>query len=341
VLGNRDIAELLARAGEEAEGHVRRALRRASRAALSWPVEAATLVDDDRLTSLPRVGPYIGRRIREWLDADAPVPEPPPLRRDFLTLSEARATLAAKPEWTQALRGDLQVHTVWSDGTGTIEEMAEAAIRRGHEYIAITDHTRTLRIAGGLDEDRLAAQGDEIAAVNARLGGRFRLLRAAEMNLAPDGTGDMPRPALARLDVVLGAFHSALRRRDDQTARYVAALENPDVHVLAHPRGRIYDFRAGLEADWARVFAVAAEHDKAVEIDAYPDRQDLDVERLRLAAAAGVRISIGSDAHHPDQLGAIDFGLAAACRAGIAPDRIVNFLPADDLVAWAAGVHAG
>jgi len=338
VLRNRDIAEFLARAGEEAEGHVRRALRRASRAALSWPVEAATLVDGDRLTTLARVGPYIARRIRDWLEADVPVPERPPLRSDFLTLSEARATLAANPEWTRALRGDLQVHTVWSDGTGTIEEMAEAAIARGHEYIAITDHTRTLRIAGGLDADRLAAQGEEIDAANARLGGRLRLLRAAEMNLAPDGSGDMPPAALARLDIVLGAFHSALRRRDDQTARYVAALENPDVHVLAHPRGRIYDFRAGLAADWARVFAVAAARDKAIEIDAYPDRQDLDVERLRLAAAAGVRISIGSDAHHADQLGAIDLGVAAACRAGIAPERILNFLPAADLVAWAAGV---
>src|SRR5207248_6749559 len=127
----------------------------------------------------------------------------------------------------------------------------------------------------GLDEDRLAAQGQEIDAVNARLDGRLRLLRAAEMNLAPDGTGDMPHEALDRLDLVLGAFHSALRRRDDQTARYLAALENPAVHVLAHPRGRIYDFRAGLAADWARVFAAAAALDKAVEVDAYPDRQAL------------------------------------------------------------------
>lgn len=141
---------------------------------------------------------------------------------------------------------------------------------------------------------------------------------------------------LAALDVVLGAFHLRLRLTDDQTERYVAALRNPDINVLAHPRGRIFNFRAGLSAEWRRVFDVAAEEeDRAVEIDAYPDRQDLDVELLRVARDAGVRISIGSDAHAPYQLAYVTLGLAAALAAGIERGRILNFMPRDELVAWA------
>src|SRR5256885_17045319 len=111
----------------------------------------------------------------------------------------------------------------------------------------------------------------------------------------------MPAAALAALDVVLGCFHSALRKKEDQTERYVRALRNPTVHILGHPRGRIYNFRLGLTADWPRVFGVAAELDKAVEIDAYPDRQDLSLDLLRLAKPAGCRISMGTDAHGPDR----------------------------------------
>jgi histidinol phosphatase-like PHP family hydrolase len=107
--------------------------------------------------------------------------------------------------------------------------------------------------------------------------------------------------------------------------------------VLAHPRGRIFNFRLGLRADWARVFERARERDRAIEIDAYPDRQDIDLELLRLAREIGTRISIGSDAHATDQLAALDFGIAAARLAGIAPDRIVNCLSADELIAWTSG----
>jgi histidinol phosphatase-like PHP family hydrolase len=143
--------------------------------------------------------------------------------------------------------------------------------------------------------------------------------------------------ALAGLDLVLGAFHSALRRQDDQTARYLAAVRNPDIDVLAHPRGRIYNFRAGLCADWAQVFDAAAVADKAVEIDAYVDRQDLNVELLEAARRAGVRISIGSDAHHPRELAMIEFGVAAAVAAGVPPTRIVNLQPVESVLAWRWG----
>jgi histidinol phosphatase-like PHP family hydrolase len=133
----------------------------------------------------------------------------------------------------------------------------------------------------------------------------------------------------------LGAFHSALRKTDDQTNRYIAALKLRGLNILGHPRGRIYNYRLGLQADWIRVFETAAKLDKAVEIDCYPDRQDLDGERLKLARKAGVRISLGTDAHHPWQLEFIRFGLAAAIRAKIPKDRIINFMDRDKLLSWA------
>ncbi len=125
------------------------------------------------------------------------------------------------------------------------------------------------------------------------------MFRSIEMNLSPRGEGDMSPESLLALDLVLGSFHSALRTTEDQTERYLAALRNAHVHILGHPRGRIYNFRIGLNADWPRVFAETARLDKAVEMDCYPDRQDLNVELLKLARNHGTRISLGTDAHHP------------------------------------------
>jgi histidinol phosphatase-like PHP family hydrolase len=221
--------------------------------------------------------------------------------------------------------------------------MAKAAEQRRYQYIAITDHSQGLKIAGGINKEELAEQGQEIEEVNATLAGdrkKVRILRSIELNLNPKGQGDLPEECLEPLDLVLGAFHSALRRDDDQTERYLAALHHPAVHILGHPRGRIYNYRSGLKADWSKVFATAAELDKAVEIDAYPDRQDLSAELLTVAAKAGCRISLGTDAHHPWQLEFIPLGLAQACLGGIKRERILNFMERDDLVAWAAAVRA-
>ena len=217
-----------------------------------------------------------------------------------------------------------------TDGSSTIEEMAGAATALGRERIAITDHSKTLRITNGMDEARLLAQGEHIAVVNAD-GSDPAVLRGIEMDLSPEGAGDMDPSALARLDIVLGAFHSKLRLRDDQTERYFRALENPDVQVLAHPRGRIYNFRAGLSCDWERVARHAVETGTALEIDAYPDRQDLDVERLRIVAAEGAWVSIGTDAHTPDELVFLEIGIASAILAGIPRERVLNVLSARGL----------
>jgi histidinol phosphatase-like PHP family hydrolase len=152
------------------------------------------------------------------------------------------------------------------------------------------------------------------------------------VSLNPAGEVDMDALSLGELGVVLGCFHSSLRKKDDQTDRYVAALRNPAIQILGHPRGRIYNFRLGLSADWARVFAVAAELDKAVEIDSYPDRQDMSIDLIGLARKSGCRISIGTDSHGPSQLEFIEFAVAAALKAKIDPNRILNFIGREEVV---------
>jgi histidinol phosphatase-like PHP family hydrolase len=343
MLGNDALSLLLATQAENERDHRRRALQRASRAAMFWTEEASDLADAGRpLTELPAVGPWVAERITALLEDPPPSVEPDELRRDFLTVARARDVLGEHPGWTDGIRGDLQMHTTHSDGTLAVAEMSDAASAYGYEYVAITDHSKSLAIAGGMDEDELAAEGEEIDAINRNAenaNGWPRLLKGIEMDVFEDGFGDMDPAALRRLDIVLGAFHTKLREKEDRTGRYLAALRNPDVHVLAHPRTRKYGRRRGLAADWPAVFAEAARLDKALEIDASPDRQDLNVELLRLAAPSGARVSIGTDAHHPAELAFVDLGLAAAALAGVPRERILNFAPVEDVLAWTASLR--
>jgi histidinol phosphatase-like PHP family hydrolase len=340
-LCNSAIAELLAIAAETAKMPLQKALRRASRKAFMWEEEAAQIIAQGRsLQELPGVGTSLDRIIRGWLENPPTVPSPPPIRTAFLSVPETRSILGKRARIS--VKGDLQMHTEWSDGSGTVEDMARAAFGRGYEYIAITDHSKGLKIAGGINETQLQRQAEEIEEVNAKLqreGLTLRVLRSIELNLDLQGRGDMESEALQRLDLVLGCFHSALRKNDDQTARYIAALRNPDIQILGHPRGRIYNYRLGLSADWPRVFGVAAELDKAVEIDGYPDRQDLSLDLVKMAAKAGCRISLVTDAHDPLQLRFMDYALASAIKAGVRKDRILNFMNAKELTDWSAAVR--
>ena len=206
-----------------------------------------------------------------------------------------------------------------------------------------TVDSKGLKIAGGINEEQLRQQAAEIATVNdvsKRAGRRVRVLQSVQLNLDPQGRGDMDETALSRLDLVLGCFHSALRRKEDQTERYLAALRNPTIQILGHPRGRMYNYRVGLKADWPRVCDLAAELDKAVEIDAYPDRQDLSIDLVRLAKKAGCRISLGTDSHGPSQLAFIEFGLTSALAGGIKRERILNFMPREELLNWVERARA-
>lgn len=344
MLSNTDIAELLVRHAERESGILSRAFRRAARSAFLWPEEVAELAAHNRsLTELRAVGPFIERQIRRWLDKSRRANnKPPAIRKDFISLAEARQLLAGRQAWAKNLRSDLQMHTRWSDGSDTIAEMAEAASERSYEYIAITDHSKGLKIAGGINERDLEKQGAEIAKLNASLrksGRSLVVLRSLEMNLNRSGEGDMSPESLSALDPVLGSFHSSLRILEDQTDRYLAALRNPHVQILGHPRGRIYNFRIGLRADWPRVFAEATRLDRALEVDCYPDRQDLNVRLLKIAREHGTRISLGTDAHHPWQLEFIELGLAAVPQAKLPPQRIVNFMPLVDLKNWIESVR--
>jgi histidinol phosphatase-like PHP family hydrolase len=337
---NLDIGELLAQAAEHAKQPLQRAFRRAARRGLMWPEEAEDILNDGRsLTELPAIGPYLNKQILNWLehppDLDWAIPE---IRRNFLTIAETKAMRSREQERFAGICGDLQMHTTWSDGSGSIQDMAEAAVALGYSYLAITDHSKGLKIAGGINEEQLAQQAEEISEVNDRIKS-VRVLPSIELNLSPTGAGDMDDLALQGLDLVVGCFHSALRRKEDQTERYLNTLRNPSIHILGHPRGRIYHFRPGLTADWARGFALAADFDKAVEIDCYPDRQDLSIDLLEIARKEGCRISMGTDAHGPLQLSFMELGIAASIRARLDPERILNRMPTDQLLEWAATVR--
>jgi histidinol phosphatase-like PHP family hydrolase len=340
-LDNAALSELLFRAAADEHDHRRRALERASKAAWSWNVEAAGVLAAGRsLTELPSVGPWVAAKLEDWLGSQPEVPDPDETRRGFVTYAWVRRVLDPDPSWETLPHGDLQTHSTNSDGKLPLEDMADAARARGRAFVAATDHSKSLTIARGQDEEQLLAQAARIDALNESLaagGEGFRVLRSIEMDVFDDGVGDMDPVALRSLDLVLGAFHSKLRIADDQTERYVATLRNPSIHVLAHPRARMFGRRAGIRADWRRVFAEAAATGTALEIDANARRQDLDLASVELAVAEGVRwYSIGSDAHDAGELDFLPIGLAIARAAGVPRERILNYRSAEQVIGWAA-----
>jgi histidinol phosphatase-like PHP family hydrolase len=239
-------------------------------------------------------------------------------------LHDKRCQIEARPTGRRPLSVSIETATI------------EAAVQGAANKMERLRSTRFGRSLGGRPSNRKATHWGLIQSLHRET---LSLLRSIELNLNPAGNGDMDADAVSRLDVVLGCFHSALRKKEDQTERYLAALRNPTLQILGHPRGRIYNFRLGLSCDWRRVFDLAADLDKAVEIDAYPDRQDLSGDLVRLAAKAGCRISIGTDSHGPSQLRFIEFGLASALSAGIERDRILNFMNAEELLRWVTSVR--
>jgi histidinol phosphatase-like PHP family hydrolase len=338
LLTNGDLGELLSGAAREEKDHRRRALERASRASRLWPEEAAEVAASGRpLTELRAVGPWVAERIEIWLETPPAIPEPDERRRGFLTYAEVRRTLDADPAWESSPCADLQMHTTWSDGTLPLEEMVDSARTLGRPFVAVTDHSEALAIANGMTADELAEQGRVIDAMNRGFeqdGETFRVLRSMEVDLFPDGSIDM-EGELAGLDLVLGAFHSELRVKEDQTERYLGALRQPRLHVLAHPKARMYGRRVGLLADWRRVFAEAAMQGKALELDATVWRQDLNVELATLAREEGVQwFTIGSDAHAARELELLPFGMAIAALAGIPRERILNYRPLEFVRRW-------
>lgn len=237
------------------------------------------------------------------------------------------------------LRGDLQMHTTWSDGAGDVMSMARAAIALGYEYILITDHTAGLGVVNGLTPERIAQQRKEIDRVNAQLkkeGIKFRVLQGAEVEVKSDGSLDLPDDVLAQLDLVQVSVHTALTQpREKITARAIRALQNPHVDILGHPSGRLINEREGADYDWEALFRAALECNVALEINADPSRLDLNDVLARRAVELGCKISISTDAHSPDGLRNMILGVTVARRAWVTPSSVINTWPLTKLLKWA------
>lgn len=231
-----------------------------------------------------------------------------------------------------SLKGDLQVHSNNTDGTATIEEMALAAKQFGLDYIALTDHTKSLTVAGGLDEEELLDQAHKIAEINDRLD-NIRVLASAEVNIRKDGSLDIASNVLDKLDVVGAAIHSHFGLSiQEQTARLVNAAKNPSVDIIFHPTGRLINKRDGYPVDIAMLTDVAKDTKTALEIDAHYDRLDLKDEYVRMAVKKGVKLTIDSDAHHPIHYAFLQFGIGQARRGWATAVDVLNTLSTDDFI---------
>jgi DNA polymerase (family 10) len=231
------------------------------------------------------------------------------------------------------IRGDLHVHTTWSDGKASVLEMATAARDLGYEYLAICDHTPNVRVVPGLDADDLRRQGEEIAAVNEELA-PFRVLRGTEVDIRADGTLDLPDDVLAELDWVQLSLHAGQRQqREELTRKVTEAMRHPAVRALSHPKGRIINHRPPNALDLERTFEVARETGVALETNGLPDRLDLSGQEIRLAIEAGVPIVVSTDAHSVRGLGNMRLAVHTARRGWATAADVVNTRPLADVLA--------
>lgn len=259
---------------------------------------------------------------------------PPELREVSGEVEAAKAGKLPHLVEHEDIKGDLHVHTDWSDGAGSIEQMAEAAIALGYEYLAITDHTQSLRIANGLTPERLADQVKAVRRLQDRLGKRLTLLAGTEVDIKADGSLDLPGTALKELDIIVGSVHSRFRmEKSEMTERVVKAIESGWIDVLGHPTGRIIGARDPYELDFDRVLEAARESSVALEVNCFPDRLDLRDSHCRLARDAKVKVALGTDAHRSEQLGYIRLGVITARRGWMEKGDVLNTLTSKELMA--------
>jgi DNA polymerase (family X) len=231
-----------------------------------------------------------------------------------------------------AIRGDLHMHTTWSDGKNSVLEMAEAAIALGYEYIAICDHTRSVRVVPGLDGDDVRRQGEEVAAANERLA-PFRVLRGIECDILNDGSLDLPDDVLSELDWVQASIHAGQRQsRDQLTKRTLAAVAHPAVRSISHPQGRILNHRPPNAVDLDVVYEACVATRTAVETNGLPDRIDLSAEHVRDAVRAGVAITCSTDAHSVRSLQYMRLSVATARRAWCTAADVLNTRPLQEFL---------
>jgi len=254
-------------------------------------------------------------------------PPPPEMREDAGEIEAALDGALPVPVAVDDIRGDLHVHSAYSDGSASIEDMARAAKARGYRYLGIGDHSKGRGVANGLDEKRLARQIREVRRLNERLKG-FRVLIGTEVDIRRDGSLDFDDATLAQLDFAVASVHSAFNIGGDaMTERIIAAMRNPYVDILGHPTGRLIGRRDPYDLDIERVIQAAAELGVALEINAFPDRLDLKDVHARRAVEVGADIAINTDSHDPDHLALVEYGVATARRGWVEKKHVLNARP--------------
>ena len=256
----------------------------------------------------------------------------PEMREDEGEIELAQHYMLPKLIGYNDIKGDLQMHTKWSDGNNTIEEMAIAAKKIGHDYICITDHTGKLAIAHALDEKRITEQRKEIEKVNKKLKG-ITVLQGVEVNITDDGSLDMPDKVLKQLEIVVASIHSGFKNPKEKiTKRMIKAMENENVDIIAHPTGRLITKRESYDIDLDAVFDAAKKTGTVMEINSYPERMDLRDAHVRAAVKAGVKLVISTDAHNTDQLRFIKLGIGTARRGWAIKSDVINTRGLKDMI---------
>jgi DNA polymerase (family 10) len=262
---------------------------------------------------------------------------PPEMREDR---GEIRAALDGElPDLIveEDIRGELHAHSDWSDGQASMMEMAEGAIRRGLSYLVISDHSRSLGVANGLSIERLRDQKIAIDELQDKLGGRIRLLHGTEVEILADGSLDFPDKVLEELDFVIASVHSSLRQTREQiTDRFLTAIRNPHVDLIGHLSGRLIGRREPSDLDVERILRTAAEYKVGLEINAHPDRLDLNDVHARRAIELGCQLAITTDAHHPDHLSLLKYGVGTARRAWVTSESVINAWDSERFMQWVA-----
>ncbi|MBE2184755.1 MAG: DNA polymerase/3'-5' exonuclease PolX [Anaerolineae bacterium] len=260
---------------------------------------------------------------------------PPEIREDMGEIEAAQKGKLPKLIQLSDIHADLHMHTVWSDGTATVQEMAEAALERGRKYIVITDHSHGATIANGLSIERLLEQQIEVRRVDAEMGGAIRVFHGTEMEIKADGTLDFPDEILEQLDFVIASLHVGLRQpRVQVTQRLLNALNNPNVDLIGHPRGQLIPERDPADLDMDAVFATAQKTGTALEINANPHRLDLEAQYARRAAEFGIPICIDTDAHRPETMDLMRYGVMTARRGWIEASQVINTWPLEQFMQW-------
>ena len=261
---------------------------------------------------------------------------PPELRENMGEIEAAEKGKLPKLIEVDDIKGDLHVHTKESDGGNTIQELVDYALTKGYEYIAITDHSKAVGIAHGLNEERLLKQIEEIDNFNKRLTShvsRFTVLKGTEVDIKADGTLDHSEKALKKLDVVLATIHSKFNMtEEDMTKRIIDAIETGLVNIIAHPTGRLLTGREPYPVNMEKLLEAAKKHNVAMEINAYPDRLDLNDVHCKMAKDMGVMLVISTDTHHYLQMDYMRFGVNNARRGWVEKKDVLNTRPLNGLL---------